>query len=121
MQKLAGKRALLTGAAQGIGFALASQLAKEGVQLLLTDTNTEALSGAERELGKFGFDCRAYPLDVTNIEQIHDLRDTLRAESIAIFPVPRDMTDHTFRKIASQDTITVVGTSTSSSAPVRAS
>jgi all-trans-retinol dehydrogenase (NAD+) len=84
MQRLAGKRALITGAAQGIGFALASQLAKEGVQLLLTDTNVEALSRAKRELEKFGFDCRNYPLDVTDIEQIQGLRDTLRSESIAI-------------------------------------
>jgi len=47
--RVAGKTALITGAAQGLGAAAALQLATEGAQVLLTDINEEgAAAAAER-------------------------------------------------------------------------
>ncbi len=44
--RLAGKKALVTGAAQGIGAATAAMLAREGAQVLVTDLNS---AGAEAQ------------------------------------------------------------------------
>ncbi|MGA0614297.1 SDR family oxidoreductase [Paracoccus sp. KR1-242] len=44
MQRLAGKRALITAAGQGIGRATALRLAEEGAEVLATDINEAALA-----------------------------------------------------------------------------
>ncbi len=53
--RVAGKKALITGAAQGLGAASARRLAREGARVLLTDLNeagvTEAASAINDELG----------------------------------------------------------------------
>jgi 2-keto-3-deoxy-L-fuconate dehydrogenase len=48
-QRLAGKRALVTAAAQGIGRASAIAMAEEGAQVFATDVNAEALSALRDE------------------------------------------------------------------------
>ena len=48
-QRLAGKTALLTAAAQGIGRATALAFAAEGARVIATDVNTEALAVLARE------------------------------------------------------------------------
>lgn len=47
MRSMQGKRALVTGAAGGIGQAIAGRLAREGVQLALLDKNRDRLSGID--------------------------------------------------------------------------
>jgi NADP-dependent 3-hydroxy acid dehydrogenase YdfG len=47
-------RVLVTGAASGLGRAIATRFAREGRQVLLTDIDTEALSVVETELSKIG-------------------------------------------------------------------
>lgn len=44
MQRLAGKRALITAAGQGIGRAAALRMASEGAQVLATDVNADLLA-----------------------------------------------------------------------------
>ena len=46
MDRVADKVALVTGAAQGLGAAIASMLANEGAQVVLTDINRD---GARRQ------------------------------------------------------------------------
>jgi NAD(P)-dependent dehydrogenase (short-subunit alcohol dehydrogenase family) len=51
---LAGKAAIVTGAAQGIGRACAERLAKEGAKVLLTDVNTADGERVAREIAAGG-------------------------------------------------------------------
>jgi meso-butanediol dehydrogenase/(S,S)-butanediol dehydrogenase/diacetyl reductase len=50
--RLAGTRVLITGAASGIGAAVARRLAQEGADLLLTDLNPEGVQAIGTELGQ---------------------------------------------------------------------
>jgi 2-keto-3-deoxy-L-fuconate dehydrogenase len=61
-QRLAGKTALVTAAAQGIGRATAELFAAHGADVLATDTNTEALAQLQQ--------CRRSKLDVLTPEDI---------------------------------------------------
>lgn len=45
--RLQGKRAIITGAAQGIGFACAKRLAAEGARVMLSDVNPAGLAAAQ--------------------------------------------------------------------------
>uniref|UniRef100_UPI00193A1757 SDR family NAD(P)-dependent oxidoreductase n=1 Tax=Agromyces humi TaxID=1766800 RepID=UPI00193A1757 len=47
---LAGRRAVVTGAAQGLGKAIAARLAEAGADLLLIDLNEDAARAAAGEL-----------------------------------------------------------------------
>lgn len=73
-QPLAGRIALVTGAAGGIGAATAARLLAEGACVMLTDRDTAGLAAAELELsGRFGRDRVATtPCDVTDETQISD-------------------------------------------------
>jgi NAD(P)-dependent dehydrogenase (short-subunit alcohol dehydrogenase family) len=57
MGRLAGKRAVITGAAQGIGKAIADAFVAEGAELLLADINAEHLAATATELGQEAFVC----------------------------------------------------------------
>ena len=52
--RLAGKRAVITGAAQGIGRAIAEAFAAEGADLLLADIDAARLTATAAELGHEG-------------------------------------------------------------------
>ena len=71
-ESLSGKRALVTGAAQGIGRASALALAAEGALVLATDTNRAKLT----ELPVIGGNLGTASLDVTDAEAIEALAKT---------------------------------------------
>lgn len=77
MTELRDKRVLITGAARGIGWALAERFAEEGARVVLTDRDEEALAAAARALG---VPHTAHPLDVTDIDAARALRERLLAE-----------------------------------------
>ena len=52
MRGLHGKAAIVTGAAQGIGKAIAERLTEEGVRVLWADINEEKVQQAQRATGK---------------------------------------------------------------------
>lgn len=68
--KLAGKIALVTGAAGGIGTAIARLFAREGARLILADLSVTALDGL---LGELGEAASGAALDVACPEQWDDL------------------------------------------------
>lgn len=54
MGRMTGKTALVTGAASGIGFAIAKLFLEEGAEVVITDINANALSRATDELAALG-------------------------------------------------------------------
>lgn len=55
--KIAGKRALVTGASKGLGRAIAAALAEEGVKVGICARNAERVSEAAQAVGGTGFTC----------------------------------------------------------------
>lgn len=80
MKNLAGKKVLITGAARGVGLALARAFGDESAVVLLTDVDQEALDGALGELEAHGVSCRAYRMDVTDLQQIEATRQKIHDE-----------------------------------------
>lgn len=75
MQNLSGKTAVITGAAEGIGHAIASRAAAEGMNLVLADINADKLQAAVAE-----FEARSVPVighrvDVSAAAQVDALAD----------------------------------------------
>lgn len=68
--RLANKRALITGAAKGIGAATARLFAAEGARLVLSDIDENALSALGAELREAGHELRTIRMDVSNEEDI---------------------------------------------------
>jgi NAD(P)-dependent dehydrogenase (short-subunit alcohol dehydrogenase family) len=65
MQDVAGRTALVTGAASGIGFGIAQALAGAGMKLVLADLRPEPLEQARQAIAATGAPCLAVPTDVT--------------------------------------------------------
>lgn len=81
MKSLRMKRVLITGAARGLGLAMAHRFAAEGAELVLTDLDAATLDTARAELEAKGARCRAYPLDVTDDDAITAVREQLRRDA----------------------------------------
>ncbi len=67
-----GRVAIVTGAARGIGNAIAAALAREGTKVILWDRDTEALAKAAAEFGRYPERPIAEVVDVTNCAQVED-------------------------------------------------
>ena len=65
MDMLKGKVALVTGAAQGIGKAIAETLAKEGANIAICDVNIEKAQETAKELAGLGVKTAAYKTNVS--------------------------------------------------------
>jgi NAD(P)-dependent dehydrogenase (short-subunit alcohol dehydrogenase family) len=65
-----GKRAFITGAATGLGLALAKALAADGWVLGLFDRNVEQLATVEASFAEAGIPALAYPGDVTQADEL---------------------------------------------------
>lgn len=64
------KTAFITGAASGIGRAIARQLADEGAAVFITDINAEALADVEQELKAKQVNVHAVSLDVSDKDAV---------------------------------------------------
>ena len=71
--KFAGKTALITGAAVGIGRATALTFAEEGAKLVLVDIDLEKLENVKKELSKFTNDVLIYKCDVSDEEAVYSV------------------------------------------------
>lgn len=70
MAALAGQAALVTGAANGIGRAIATRLAADGAHVLLADIDAAAASAAAAEIVAAGGSAAGFAMDVTKREQV---------------------------------------------------
>jgi 2-hydroxycyclohexanecarboxyl-CoA dehydrogenase len=68
ISRLSGKAALVTGAAQGIGRAIATRLAEEGAKVAIADIQEDGAASTAAELTSAGLQARAVRLDVTSLD-----------------------------------------------------
>ena len=79
MSLLAGQTAVITGGAQGLGYAIAERFIEEGARVVLGDLNLEATNQAVEKLG--GIDvARAVKCDVTAYADVDALVDAALGE-----------------------------------------
>jgi NAD(P)-dependent dehydrogenase (short-subunit alcohol dehydrogenase family) len=80
MQDFEGKVAVVTGGASGIGFAMATRFAQEGMKVVLADIEEPALEAAVTKLRQGEHEVIGVLTDVSKPESIDQLRDrTLEA------------------------------------------
>jgi 3-oxoacyl-[acyl-carrier protein] reductase len=77
---LEGKTAVVTGASSGIGRQIALQLARDGANLALLARRQEKLDILSREIGELDVSVRAYPCDVSSLEQVQEAFETIVAD-----------------------------------------
>ena len=81
MKKLDQRVAIVTGAAQGIGRAIANELAMAGAHVAVFDLKLEAAQIAAAEISKFGVTARGYAVDVSQSKVV----DAAFAQVVADF------------------------------------
>jgi 2-dehydro-3-deoxy-L-rhamnonate dehydrogenase (NAD+) len=76
INRFRGKTAIITGAAMGIGKAVAQRLGEEGATLALLDVNEQELKNTVDEFKKTGIAAKSY---VVNISSENDVQQTFSA------------------------------------------
>ena len=74
MKLLEGKVAIVTGAARGIGKAIAIKLASEGANIAFTDLVIDENGlAAEKEIATFGVKVKGYASNAANFDETHEI------------------------------------------------
>ena len=73
MELTAGKVAVVTGAASGIGLALAERFARAGLDVVLADVEQPALQAAAQQVASLGVKTLAVPTDVSDEAAVNEL------------------------------------------------
>lgn len=105
-RSIAGKRALITGAASGMGRATAHLFAAEGAHVAVTDLKAEAAEQVAREISEFGHpgSARAWALDVGDAAAIKllvpEIAEALGGLDILVnnagFAIPADVAEESY-------------------------
>jgi 3-oxoacyl-[acyl-carrier protein] reductase len=109
MKTLRGRTAFVTGAASGIGRAIAIALAREGVNVVLTDHDAAGLESTRNEAAKLGVAASTAVCDLTQPEEITRMLDRLFSASplhilvncagIALYGQQRSVSDSDWRNL----------------------
>jgi 3-oxoacyl-[acyl-carrier protein] reductase len=75
--KLAGKIALVTGGAQGIGKEVALLLARNGANIIVSDINLEKAEETSKEIGSIGPQSMAIKVDVANLKEVERMVEAI--------------------------------------------
>lgn len=75
MRELAGKVAVITGGASGIGFAMAERFAAEAMALVLADIEAESLRQAVERVRERGVEAIGVVCDVSDLDSVRSLAD----------------------------------------------
>jgi len=78
--RLQDRVCVVTGAARGIGFAIAKRFGREGGRIACVDVSTRRLEPAVAELKQMGFEARAYAVDVGKSGDVHALFARIETE-----------------------------------------
>lgn len=78
--RLEGKNALITGASQGIGKAVAMGMATEGANIGIADINMESAESAAREVSALGVKSVAIKMDVSKQDEVTNAFGTFTKE-----------------------------------------
>jgi NAD(P)-dependent dehydrogenase (short-subunit alcohol dehydrogenase family) len=81
MQDLAGKVAVITGAASGIGLAVSRRLGADGMRVMMADVEQPALAAAARDLAAEGIEVASTVTDVSDADSV----DALARATLARF------------------------------------
>ena len=81
MKLLENKVALVTGAARGIGKAIALELAKNGADIAFTDLNrNEVMETTEAEIAALGVKCKGYASNAADFAETHTVVEQILAD-----------------------------------------
>ncbi|MBQ3247288.1 MAG: 3-oxoacyl-[Alistipes sp.] len=81
MKLLENKVALITGAARGIGKAIALELAKNGADIAFTDLNrNEVMEATEAEIAALGVKCKGYASNAADFAETHTVVEQILAD-----------------------------------------
>jgi NAD(P)-dependent dehydrogenase (short-subunit alcohol dehydrogenase family) len=70
---LKGKCAIVTGAAQGFGAAIATRLAEAGAKVIIADRNGDGANQKSEDLNSLGYDVSAMQLDIFDAPAVNEL------------------------------------------------
>ena len=98
MPLLTGKTAVITGGAQGLGFAIAQCFVAEGARVVLGDVNGETTQVAAKQLGGESV-ARAVQWDVTNVDGFGGLDIMVNNAGITRDATLRKMTEEQFDQV----------------------
>ena len=81
MKLLEGKTAIVTGAARGIGKAIAMRFAQEGANIAFTDLSIDDnVKATEEEIAALGVKVKGYASNAANFEDTHKVVDQIKED-----------------------------------------